>query len=71
MGFFWNGQGFLDGRLASMQSSLSLVMCTLVLVSTSNKSMDIPVQLITLSHTLKVVDSSVLVDSGADISYID
>ena len=33
--------------------------------------MRIPVQLITPSHTLKVVDSSALVDSGADISCID
>ena len=33
--------------------------------------MYIPVQLITPSHTLKVVDSSALVDSGADISFID
>ena len=33
--------------------------------------MCIPVQLITLSHTLKVVDSSALVDSGTDISCID
>ena len=33
--------------------------------------MCIPVQLITPSHTLKVVNSSALVDSGADISCID
>ena len=33
--------------------------------------MHIPVQLITPLHTLKVVDSSALVDSGADISCID
>ena len=33
--------------------------------------MHIPVQLITPSHTLEVVDSSALVDSGADISCID
>ena len=33
--------------------------------------MCIPVQLITSSHTLKVVDSSTLVDSGANISCID
>ena len=33
--------------------------------------MHIPVQLITPSHTLKVVDSSALVDSGVDISCID
>ena len=33
--------------------------------------MRIPVQLITPSHTLKVVDSSTLVDSGGDISCID
>ena len=64
-------QGFLNGRLASTQSSPSLVICTPVLVSTLNKSMRIPVQLITLLHMLKVVNSSVLVDSGADISYID
>ena len=33
--------------------------------------MRIPVQLITPLHTLKVVDSSTLVDSGVDISCID
>ena len=33
--------------------------------------MCIPVQLITLLYILKVVDSSTLVDSGADISCID
>ena len=54
-----------------MQSSPSLVMCTPVLVSTSNKSMWIYVQLITLLHMLKVVDSSMLVDSGADIFCIN
>ena len=54
-----------------MQSSPFLVMCAPVLVSISNKSMRIFVQLITPSHTLKVVDSSILVDSGADISCID
>ena len=54
-----------------MQSSPSLITCAPVLVSTLNKSMRIPVQLITPSHTLKVVDSSALVDSGADISCID
>ena len=54
-----------------MQSSPSLVTYTPVLVSTLNKSMHIPVQLITPLHTLKVIDSSTLVDSGVDISYID
>ena len=54
-----------------MQSSPSLVTCAPVLVSTSNKSMRIPIQLITPSHTLKVIDSSALVDSGADISCIN
>ena len=33
--------------------------------------MHIPVQLITPSHTLKVVDTSALIDSGVDISCID
>ena len=33
--------------------------------------MRIPIQLITLLHTLKVIDSSTLVDSGADTSCID
>src|SRR6266702_3167580 len=33
--------------------------------------MQIPVQLIVPSHTLKVVDSRALIDSGADISCID
>ena len=33
--------------------------------------MHIPVQLIIPSHSLKVIDSSTLVDSGADISCID
>ena len=33
--------------------------------------MHISVQLITPSHTLKVIDSSALVDSSADISCID
>ena len=54
-----------------MQSSPSLVTCASVLVSTLNKSMHISVQLITLSHTLKVIGSSTLVDSGADIACID
>ena len=54
-----------------MQSSPSLVTCAPVLVSTSNKSMHILVQLITPLHTLKVIDSSALIDSSADISCID
>jgi len=33
--------------------------------------MQIPIQLIVPSHTLKVVDSRALIDSGADISCID
>ena len=33
--------------------------------------MHISVQLITPSHTLKAIDTSTLVDSGVDISYID
>ena len=71
MGCLWIRKGFLNGRLASTQSSPSLMTCAPVLVSTLNKSICIPVQLITPSHTLKVIDFSALVDSRADISCID
>ena len=33
--------------------------------------MKIPLQLITPSHTLKVVDTHTLIDSGTDVSYIN
>ena len=45
--------------------------CTSVTVKSETKSMQIPVQLIVSSHSMKVVDTQALVDSGADISCID
>ena len=45
--------------------------CASVTVRSQTKSMQIPVQLIVPSHSMKVVTTRVLVDSGADISCID
>ena len=46
-------------------------MCASVTVKSGTRSMQIPVQLIVPSHSMKVVDTHALVDSGADISCID
>ena len=45
--------------------------CASVTVRSQTKSMQIPVQLIVLTHSMKVVTTQALVDSGADISCID
>ena len=42
-----------------------------VTVQSSTPSMQIPIQLIVPSHTMKAIDTHALVDSGADISCID
>ena len=42
-----------------------------VTVTTSSKSMKIPIQVIIPDHIMKVVDTHALVDSGADVSCID
>ena len=51
-------------------SPISLV-CTSVTIMSETKSMEISIQLIVPSHLMKVVDIQALVDSSADISYID
>ena len=53
-----------------MQSFPSIT-CTPILVSCTPKAMRIPLQLITTSHILKVINTCALIDSGADISCID
>ena len=45
--------------------------CASVTVTSKTKSMQIPIQLIVPSHSMKVIDTQALVDSSADISYID
>ena len=45
--------------------------CASVTVKSETKSMQIPIQLIVPSHSMKVVDTQALVDSSADISWID
>ena len=61
----------VDQIFSKVPRRRSIMTISPVLVSLSPKLMRIPVQLITLLNTLKVVDSSALVDSGADISCID
>ena len=45
--------------------------CASVTIKSEMRSMQIPVQLIVPSHSMKVVNTWALVDSGADISCID
>ena len=45
--------------------------CASVTVKSETRSMQIPVQLIVPSHSMKVIDTRALVNSGADISCID
>ena len=45
--------------------------CASVTVRSQTRSMQIPVQLIVPSHSMKVVTTRALVDSGTDISCID
>ena len=61
--------GFLD-RKCSPTQTLPSASCANVFVK-SSPTMQIPVQLITPSHTMKAVDARALVDSGASISCID
>ena len=42
-----------------------------VTVQSSTSSMQIPIQLIVPSHTMKAIDTCALIDSGANISCID
>ena len=46
-------------------------MCASVTVQLQTKSMQIPIQLIVPSHSMKIVTTQALVNSGADISCID
>ena len=46
-------------------------MCASITVWSETKSMQISIQLIIFSHSMKVVNIQVLVDSGANISCID
>ena len=45
--------------------------CASVIVKSESRSMQISIQLIIPSHSMKVVDTWALVDSGVDISCID
>ena len=45
--------------------------CASITVNSETRSMQIPIQLIVSLHSIKAVDTQALVDSGADISYID
>ena len=53
-----------------MQGPPSSSTCA-VTVQSSTPSMQIPIQLIVPSHTMKAVNTHALVDSGTDISCID
>ena len=46
-------------------------MCASVTVRLQTKSMQIPIQLIVPLHSMKVVTTQALVNSGVDISCID
>ena len=61
--------GFLNREEQSTHSSPSH--SNNVTVTTSSKSMKIPIQVITSNHIMKVVDIHALVNSGADVSCID
>ena len=63
--------GFLNGRISMMQCPPIPSTCASVTVRSQTKSMQIPVQLIMPSHSMKVVTTRALVDSGVDISCID
>ena len=54
-----------------MQCPPIFLVCASVIVWSEMKSMQIPIQLIVPSHSMKVVDIWALVDSGMDISCID
>ena len=45
--------------------------CASITARSETKSMQIPIQLIIPSHSMKVVNTQALVDSGTDISCID
>ena len=66
---FFQTLGFLDRKSSPMQS-LPSVSCANVFVK-SSPTMQIPVQLIIPSHTIKAVDTQALIDSWASISCID
>ena len=61
--------GFLDRKSSPMQTLPSLS-CTNVFVK-SSPTMQIPVQLVIPSHTMKAIETRALIDSGASISCID
>ena len=54
-----------------MQCPLTSPVCASVTVKSEMKSIQIPIQLIVPSHSMKVVDIQALVNSGADIFCID
>ena len=66
---FFQTLGFLDRKSSPMQT-LPSMSCANVFVK-SSPAMQIPVQLIVPSHTMKAVDTRALIDSGASISCID
>ena len=66
---FFQTFGFLDRKSSPMQTLL-FVSCANVVVKSSS-TMQIPVQLITPSHTMKAIDTQALIDSRASISCID
>ena len=54
-----------------MQCSPISPVCASITVKLETRSMQIPIQLIVPLHSMKVVDTRALVNSGADISCID
>ena len=66
---FFQTLGFLN-RKSSPTQTLPSVSCTNVFVK-SSPTMQIPVQLVVPSHTMKAVDTQALIDSGASISCVD
>ena len=68
---FFHPHGFLNGRTFTMHCPPISPVCARITVKSEMRSMQIPVQLIVSLHSMKVVDTQALVNSGADISCID
>ena len=68
---FLHPHGFLNGRTSTTQCPPISPVYASVTVKSEMRSMQIPIQLIVSSHSMKVIDTQALVDSGADISCID
>ena len=68
---FFHPHGFLNGRTSMTQCSPISPVCASITVKSEMRSMQIPMQLIVPSHSMKVIDTQALVNSGANISCID